>query len=445
MATTVNVTSSPGGAYTWGTASFAWNDPDGGKTWDTVYPVGYTLSVGEGWATADAWSQGYSLNRRESWHAAELWSQASAHNISEAWRINEGWADIWLPMLHIFEGWTTVEAPVKSISMPFAEGWMTAETAWRMPKILKADGWAADEAMRREVIKMNREGWATAELASRLTAKIRREAFQATDNQPVWSVILAALEAWSAAETYHEITEFNYRAIEHIACGETSINNSNKPFSESFTTADFYSQNARKGLGELLAITEAQKNTAQFQRMLLEALHTVDAIASVYHLTQAEAFFVVEAYLRNANAVLSDIAFGTGDLSLEAFLNLNSPVGYTPFTKFVPGELEYQKALIALVLTGPLTTGRPQITNWQLTVDVPDQRDSGTCAIPAANTFVPFNVRFFVPPEVLVQLRGGSTGTPDITRITDEGFYVQIQDSDGQLVTGTIVWSADGY
>lgn len=153
----------------------------------------------------------------------------------------------------------------------------------------------------------------------------------------------------------------------------------------------------------------------------------------------------VEAYLRSANAVVSDLAFGTGDLSLDEFLKRNAPVGYSPFTTFVPGELEYRKALIALILKRPLTIGRPRITDWQLTVDVPDQKDDGTCAIPAANTFIPFLRRFFEPPQVMVQLRGGSGGTPDITHITDTGFYMQITDTTGSLLAGDIIWSADSY
>ena len=159
-----------------------------------------------------------------------------------------------------------------------------------------------------------------------------------------------------------------------------------------------------------------------------------------------EALELDEAYLRNANAVISDLVFSPGDLSVSNFLGATStPAGYGPFTEFMPGELEYQKALIAIVLAGPLTTGRPQITEWKLTVDVPDQTDGGTLAIPAANVFIPFKTRFFAPPEVIVQTRGGSAGSPDITSITDTGFYVQINNASGYPVAGDIVWSAVGY
>lgn len=445
MATTVNVNSSQGRAYTWGDARFAWSDPDGGKTWDTATPTVYTLSVGEGWATEDAWNQRYSLKPQEGWHTAEAWSQDFALPVGEAWRTRECWTDIWLPWLRISESCAITETTLKSMFMAKAEGWAVTEEACRQSQILGLEGWATGDAWHPQFGLNLSEGWTAAELAAKLMTHISREAFQTTDSPPVWEAVKAIAESCNTAETYHEITQFNYRAAENITFEEKPVKHTARPFAESFRTMDSWEQSTIKDCPESLVTVESLENTAQFQRIISEAFHAAEAIAKVCDITPGEAFSVLEAYLRNANAVMSDIAFGTGDLSLEDFLKMNSPVGYTPFTAFVPGELEYQKALISLVINGPLTTGRPKIIDWRLTVDVPDQTDSGTCTIPAANTFIPFSRRFFAPPEVLVQLRGGSSGTPDITGVTDAGYYLQINGENGQPVAGDVVWSAVGY
>lgn len=445
MATTVDVSVSQGSAYTWRDAGFAWSDPDGGKTWDTAAPTVYILNVGEGWNMEDAWWQRYDLKPQENWRTGEAWAQALTFRVGEVWRTNECWMDIWRPWLRITESWAFTETPLKSMFVPTVERWVMAEDTCRLPQILKYEGWATGDLWCQQFgLKLNEE-WNTAELAAKRVASISREAFQTTDSQPVWEVAKAILEAWNTTETYHEMTRFNYRAIENIAFGEKPTNHTEKPFAEYFQTAESWAQFTVKKWLEALVTSDSIENTAQFQRLFKETIRSTEAIAKACDITLAGAFSFVEAYLRNANAVMSDIAFGTGDLSLDDFLKINSPVGYSPFTAFVPGELEYKKALISLVINGPLTTGRPKITNWQLTVDVPDQTDSGTCAIPAANTFVPFSRRFFAPPEVFVQLRGGSSGTPNITNITDTGFYLEIDDVAGQPIAGDIVWSADGY
>lgn len=443
--TTIDISSSPGSAYTWETASFTWNAPDGGKTWDDLRPMVYTLRVGEGWGMGEVWQQQYQLKSQEDWQMAEVWSQAFACLISEAWQVSEQWSDVWLALMKITEGWTVAEALEKVILIPKAESWVITDILDQSVLKRCLEAWTIVETLSNIAVKLEQEGWGTGEFTSRLATKHSQETWQIADNPPVWNMLQAITEAWNTVETDQETVDFRYKALESVLLSESLANGITKPLAEAFTTTDDWWMETVKNLWEAWQTKDSAAHQSSFERVLAESFAVADAISKDQMTVFCEAVQTVEAYLRSANAVVSDLAFGTGDLSLEDFLKLNSPVGYSHFTAFVPGELEYQKALIALILKGPLTTGRPRVTDWQLTVDVPDQTDSGTCSIPAANTFIPFQRRFYGPPQVLVQLRGGSGGTPDITLITDTGFYVQISDMTGGLLAGDIIWSADGY
>lgn len=443
--TTIDISSSPGSAYTWETARFAWNDPDGGKTWDDARPMVYTLRVGEGWTTGDAWRQQYQLTSQEGLYMAEGWAQEFVCLMWEAWRVSEVWTDVWLALKNVAESWTVAEITKKSALIPQAEGWAMAETISQSSIKWCLEAWLIAEVLAKATTKLEQEGWGIAEFTSRLATKDSQESWQTMDSPPIWNMFQAITEAWNMVEADQETVDFHYNALESILLGESLANGITKPLAEAFTTADDWWMETVKNLWEAWQTKDSAAHQSSFERVLAESFAVADAISKDHMTVFCEAVQTVEAYLRSANAVVSDLAFGTGDLSLDDFLKLNSPVGYSPFTAYVPGELEYQKALIALLLKGPLTTGRPRVTDWRLTVDVPDQTDGGTTSIPAASTFIPFARRFYAPPQVLVQLRGGNGGTPDITLITDTGFYVQISDMTGGLLAGDIIWSADGY
>jgi len=443
--TTIDISSLPGNAYTWDTARFTWDAPDGGKTWDEAKPMVYTLRVGEGWATGKAWQQQYKFMSREGWQMAEAWSQALARLILEAWQVSEQWSDVWLAQVMLAESWAVAETLEKAALIPHAEGWVMTNTLAQSSIKMCLEGWTLAEVLAKIAVKLEQEGWMTGEVTARLATKDSQEFWQTADSPPVWNMLRAITEAWSTAEGDQETVDFYCMALESILLSEGLANGVTKPFTETLAASDVRVMETIKKVWEVWQTQDSEVTQTSFERVLAESFAMADAHSKDQITAFFEAIQAVEAYLRSANAVVSDLAFSTGDLSLDEFLRLNSPVGYSPFTAFVAGELEYRKALIALVLKGPLTAGRPRVTDWGLTVDVPDQTDSGTSAIPATNTFIPFQRRFYAPPQVLVQLRGGGGGTPDITHITEVGFYVQIYDMSGSLIAGDIIWSADGY
>lgn len=363
----------------------------------------------EGWINAESISKSQTSVQNEAWCNADLLNRAMTKKILESWsnvdsmvnfftKLNfettkfiELWSDLSNYHLNIAEAWANAELGTKGFTKtPFVEGWATADLDKNSTNKHSNEGWINYESVFKAAAKASSEGWTTKDLENQSFTKA--------------------------------------------------------PFGEGWTTVDSNSTNFVKSVVETWLNSETFSRVWDAQALIAELWNTSESLREQYGLNEQEVFQTIDAYLKNANAVVSDLAFASGDLSVSDFLNMTTPVGYNPFTEFIPGELEYQKALIAIILNGPLTTGRPQITEWQLTVDVPNQTDSGTFTLPAANIFIPFNLQFYTAPDVMVQLRGGSTGTPDITDITDKGFNVEIQDNVTDLpIAGDIVWSANGY
>ncbi len=444
--TTVDVSSVAGAPYTWAGAGFPWDSVDGIKTWATAYPLTYTLSVGEGWAVAEAQKYQYTLAPRENCRLAEQLAKTLAHTIEEAWRVNDVWADVWMPMLRVFEVLATAEALANATTLPQDESLQLAEASSRAPQVSPQEGWGVGDDLAQQYGLSPEENWNMAEMDGRAVDRPLHETWRIADAPPVWTALLAFLEAWANSETMtHTWMDF-LTFVEGWTMAETPANDVTRPFSETWRTAEARTAATTKGVPVSLRVGEAVTATSTFKRLFAEACHLAEGLSKAQVMAVFEALALDEAYLRNANAVISDLAFASGDLTVEQFAALvSSPAGYGPFSPFIPGELEYQKALVAIILAGPLTTGRPRVNEWKLTVDVPDRTDGGTRTLSAAATFVPFKARFFAPPEVMVQLRGGSTGTPDIISITEAGFYVQINDVAGHPVASDIVWSAVGY
>lgn len=444
--TTVDVSSIAGAPYTWAGADFPWDSVDGTKTWATAYPLAYTLSVGEGWAADEVQNQRYTLNPRESWHMAELATKVAAHIIAETLRTAEVWADTWAPMLRVFELLAAADALANSMILPQIESWRLAEASSRAPQINPQEGWCVGDDLAQQYGLSPEENWNMDELGGRSVDRPFQESWRIADASPVWIAIMALLEAWVNAESMTHSWQDFLTFVEGWTTAELPANAVTKPVSETWRTAKARAAAATKAVPVGLRIGETVTATSAFQRLFAEACHLAEGLSKSQIKAVFGALSTDEAYLRNANAVISDLAFASGDLTVEQFAALvSTPAGYGPFTPFIPGELEYQKALVAIVLAGPLTAGRPRVNEWKLTVDVPDRTDGGTRTIPAAATFISFKARFFAPPEVMVQLRGGSNGTPDVISITEAGFYVQINDAVGRLVAGDIVWSAVGY
>ena len=446
--TTVNVTSSPGSPYTWNNATFTWGSVSAGTTWAKASPIAWNLSIDEGWTTGESWDQQYMLSPHEGWTMAELRSQVFGHIISEGWHISESWIHIWAEFLNVHEGWATAEMSLKTIC-PAAhiEGWAMTETSLRSPCKVAAEGWQIEEQREQQYVFNQHEGWTMAELASRLPTKISQDGWQTVDGQPVWDTLKMVFEAWNNTESVTHTWQDFIVFLEGWATSELPGKAVTVPVTEGWQTSEAMVKQAVKEVLEAWDSADGATSQNVFERVFAEVWHMAEQASKDQVSVHSEAWQTVDGYLRNANAVISDLAFAAGDLTVSEFLGMvSTPAGYAPFSTFVPGSFEYQKALIAIVLSGPLTSGRPNINQWQLTVDVPNQTDGGTAVLAAGNSiFVPFNVRFYNSPNVVCQLWGGSKGNIVVNDITNKGFYVQVDNAQGSPIAADIIWSTIGY
>jgi hypothetical protein len=441
---TVNISSVAGASLTWATDGSTWESAP--YTWDTAYATTWSLTATEGWATTEKEFSASNFVFAEEWNIAELRFANAIKPLLDRWNTSETVTHTWQDFLRVLEGWTVGEVVSKNfIPAPWTDGWKNLDFEQNSVTKNEFEGLATSDFITKAPISAHNEAWNTAESANKAVAKNLAESWATAENTANFFTKVN-LEATRFIELWSDLTNYHLNVTAGWATTESEKQSFVKAhFVEEWTTLDNNSRGFVKAVVEAWAGSETFAEVWNSQKIINDLWHTADSLEENYGLNELEALQTIGAYLRNANAVISDLAFASGDLSVAEFLNMNSPVGYSPFTEFIPGELEYQKALLAIVIAGPLTTGRPQITDWQLTVDVPNQTDSGTLTLPAANTFVPFNVRFYASPQVMVQLRGGSTGTPDITNITENGFYVEIDNATDQPIVGDIVWSADGY
>jgi hypothetical protein len=253
------------------------------------------------------------------------------------------------------------------------------------------------------------------------------------------------------AETYVDYINFILSVAENLALGEVAAKIACHPEAEEFDIGDAGASLPAKNSIEPLALADALERLTAFRRDLAEAVALTDTEAKTSARLSTEAFALADALLRHANAVLADLAVRSTPLDETGFRDLvvaKGPLGYGPFRDLVPGDYEYAKALIGLLLSAPVTGERVAIADAIFNVDVPDVRDRGTASIPVTGGTVAFNRGFTEPPEVQVTLKAGATpALPEITAITTTGFDVRLFDAaDGvTLVAGTVSWSALGY
>jgi len=253
------------------------------------------------------------------------------------------------------------------------------------------------------------------------------------------------------AETYVDYINFILSVTESLGLGELVGKNTQRPETESFNVSEGRISLPTKRVAEPLVLAEVVEPVTVFWRGVAEAISLGETEAKVSARFSAETFALGDALLRHANAVMADLAVRSTTIDEAAFRALladKGPLGYDRFRDLVPGDYEYSKAIIGLLLSAPVTGDRTAIADAILNVDVPDVRDRGTAIVSVAGVTIIFNRSFAAPPEVQVTLKaGGSPSLPEIISITTTGFSVRLVDAaDGITpVAGTVSWSALGY
>jgi hypothetical protein len=254
-------------------------------------------------------------------------------------------------------------------------------------------------------------------------------------------------EVINVAEVYFDYIGFILKVIESILTVDTPQKHITDVQHDTFSTDDATHNNPGMVSSDALHLADtAPETTSSFVRTFSDTLATIDMLAKQSNIKWSEVMNLMADILRNANAVISDIVFQTGDMTLDDFVALAAPAGYEQFRDFISGDLQYQKALVKIILEAGITTGRPMIDEWKLTVDAEDIPDRGTASVAAATTRVYFNRSYYQVPEVSVTVKGGigEVPTPRIVEVTRTYFDVELVDKTGALVAGTISWASLG-
>lgn len=132
------------------------------------------------------------------------------------------------------------------------------------------------------------------------------------------------------------------------------------------------------------------------------------------------------------------------------YANNKSPLNYSELRPLIPGEYEYQNAIVGVQMSIPPTEGRFGIDGSILHIDVPDVVEKGTVNVTSSGpSTVLLAKRFYNIPKILSSLVSANDGTAaiEITEISREGFKIGLKSltNPGIYVNGTIDWLAEGY
>ena len=191
---------------------------------------------------------------------------------------------------------------------------------------------------------------------------------------------------------------------------------------------------------ESLVASDAAHSTVAFARNFDENVHVTDMSAKESVVSNHEAIILHEDMLNNSGAVVSDIIISSTEIPTML------PAGYGDWQPFVSGDYKYKEALLKCVMKIEGSTNTIVLPKYTVFVDLPDIQDHAVTRIESAeNTYIPFNLDFYRVPEVTITTVGGmEVVIPIITKVTEDGFWVELRNLDNELSTGTISWSALG-
>ena len=366
-------------------------------------------------------------------------------------------------------GKTWADAAATAFTAIESDGFSFAYIPQKLPSVLKMDGLSLNEATRNLAVSMHNEMLSLFEtyidlisfvlkvvesfsvsenLSQDITPKTHASFLGLSENQN--NTLLKLIAHFLAAN--EQITKAVTKpASENLSCAESFIKNFAGNKQSIFGAKDQTTIRNLVQKSETLALSETYTDLISFISQISEHLFVIDKDErqSIQKLNEYLTF--MDRILRASNAVLSDLTFKSTPLDLASFTQMvldARPLGFGAFKDLTPGDYEYGRAIIKLVLEAPLTNAnRVALSDVKLNIDVPDIRDRGSLFVPASGVFVTFNRSFNAPPEVQATFKGGSIiAIPRIGSISTTGFEISLVRPDTQsLVAGNASWSAEGY
>lgn len=257
-------------------------------------------------------------------------------------------------------------------------------------------------------------------------------------------------ESLALSDSLMRVVSFARDYSEAVSVSDSAAKSVLKQHFEDFEISDLKMVDFQKSIATTLTMVEAFGRVVQFSRGVDEGMSIGESLSKALELNPSESVAIADNIVRNAEAVVSDLIIGSGDVSADAFveyLQRQSPVGYRDFREFVEGEYSYKNALFKIVLDS-IGAERAMLDKLTVTVDLPDVRDRGSASLDSSPSglYIPFTRQFHAKPEVIVQVIGGTVvSIPRVLSSDKNGFTVVLKDTSGNTVAGTINWSAEGY
>lgn len=311
-----------------------------------------------------------------------------------------------------------------------------------------------NEVPKKNTAKDLQDAIAISDLAAKLVGKPLQAALRVTDKKAV-NVAKLLHDTLHMVDFIDRNIAFVRKFFETFGTSDKIKQNVETLLRENFSMADKIRNTYQKAVSESFAIaSDTFSRQVDFKLKIEEIISSIEGVAMEYGLEINEAINLLDDYITNVKAVLSNIAIREGEMTLADFQNaIATPPGYNTFRDFVVGDYEYQKALMRIVINAPATASQPAIKDVIPYVDIEDTDDRGEVTITQTTTAtkVYFNKFYYNAPEVNVTLKGGSgVITPNIVSTTglDEGgryFEVELLNGSGNRVTGTFSWTSKGY
>lgn len=184
----------------------------------------------------------------------------------------------------------------------------------------------------------------------------------------------------------------------------------------------------------------------------------VDSFTMSDSMTRKIKRFVTETFLdvsdgdeESSAVILYDVEledYALSDSQRDEYMNKDTPLNYTPLRPLIPGEYEYQNAIVGIQMSLPPVEGRFGIIGSTLHVDVPDTIEKGTLTLGEGPSTVKLKKKFYKETKVLCSLVEASE--PCNIVVTEsglDGFTVGLLSltNSSVYVNGTIDWLVDGY
>lgn len=227
------------------------------------------------------------------------------------------------------------------------------------------------------------------------------------------------------------------------------------PFWESVGASDYGNRGFQKNVFEEIPALERMERNASWKRVFQEEISAVEKEYATYLAAFYETAKAVDEWVHGPSGVLYDISITSGPMTLDEFNeSAGVPAGYSPFVDFRVGDYEYETAMYRFIMQKKELGVNPLLYDLAVHVDIPDTEDRGTAQVGAEVTKVHYNKHFYTAPEVVATaVSGTESGGVSIPVVlsTDKSddaggyFEVELQNMNGELVSGRISWTARGY